>query len=141
MKMIIANNKHSEEIKKFINVILTDIFKVEARGLEDLDNIEKNFSIFYLLIEKDEIIGTIGLKDEGDARLVRMYINKEIRGKGYGKKMVDKIIRYCKGKHTRIFLTTYDKMNSEGFYNKVGFNTFKKEKENGITKIWMERKL
>jgi putative acetyltransferase len=141
MKITKAKVKDTEEIKDFIKINLEEIFNSKAVGLEDLDNIKKNFDIFLIARENEKIIGTIGVKNEGDARISRMYINKEFRGKGIGKKLFDRIIKYCSKKYKRIFLTTYDVMNSEGFYKKMGFNIFKIKKEIKINKIWMEKKL
>jgi N-acetylglutamate synthase-like GNAT family acetyltransferase len=141
MRITKAKAKDTQEIKDFVKMNLEEVFNSKAVGLEDLDNIKKNFDIFLIARDDEKIIGTIGVKNEGDARISRMYIHKEFRGKSIGKSLINEALKYCKGKFKRIFLTTYDKMNSEGFYNKMGFKTFKIKKEIKINKIWMDMEL
>ena len=122
------NERDRKKIKQFISNILEDIFDSPAKGLEDLENIKKNFKLFLVAKQSLEIVGTISIKEEnGNARISRMYVKKEMRGKGIGKELMSKILDYCKGKYNRIFLTTYEQMKSEGFYKKIGFKTVKKE--------------
>ncbi|MEM4181841.1 MAG: GNAT family N-acetyltransferase [Candidatus Pacearchaeota archaeon] len=122
-----------EKIKNFIKEVLLEIFN-SASNLKDLDNIKKEYEKFLVIEEESEIIGTLGIKKEGDdARFSRIYIKKEKRGKGLGKKLIEKAIFLCKNKYKRIFLTTYPQMNSENFYKKIGFKEFKRDE-----RIWME---
>ncbi|MEM4605478.1 MAG: GNAT family N-acetyltransferase [Candidatus Pacearchaeota archaeon] len=51
-----------------------------------------------VLEEKGEIIGTLGIKNEGDTRFSRIYIKKERRGEGLGKRLIEKAISLCKNK-------------------------------------------
>jgi len=97
--------------------------------------IDENFELFLVAKENDKIIGTIGVKKENDcARISRMYVNKIERGKGIGESLIKKALLYCKRKFNRVFLTTYEQMNSVGFYEKMCFKAFKKEGD----VIWME---
>lgn len=136
MKIRKANNKDKEKIKELIKEVLEEIFKSKAKGLEDLDNIEDNFESFWVVEDKGEIIGTLGLKNEGDVRISRMYIKQTERGKGVGSKLIKKALDYCNNRFKRIFLTTYPQMNSKGFYEKIGFKEFKQDEQ-----IWMEKML
>ncbi len=85
--------------------------------------------------QNGKVIGTIGLKKEGKRfRITRMYVDKAFRGKGVGKRLVNKLFEYCKqNKINNLFLTTYTKMNSVGFYERMGFKIV--EKKGDI--IWM----
>lgn len=141
MKIRIATNKDKDRIKEFVGKNLREIFNSEARGLEDLDDIKTNFEVFFIAEENGVLVGTAGIKNEKDAKISRMYIDRTLRGKGYGKKLINKIINYCDGKYKRIFLTTYDIMNSEEFYRKMGFISYKRKKEIKVNKIWMEMNL
>ena len=135
MKIRIAKRQDIKKIKKFVSSILEEIFSSPAKNLEDLDNIEKNFELFLVAEEDEEIIGTIGLKNERDARISRMYVKKSKRGKDIGKQLLMELFDYCKGRFNRIFLTTYPQMESMGFYKKFGFKKFKQDE-----RIWMETK-
>lgn len=134
MRIKKAANKDRVKIKRFVERILLKIFNSPAKNLEDLNDIEKNFEIFWVVEKDGKIIGTLGIKNEGGARVSRMYIQKSERGKGIGTQLMNKAFDYCKDKFSRIFLTTYPQMNSEEFYKKMGFKVFKKNEQ-----IWMEK--
>ena len=138
--MLIRKYKKEDyvQIKELISDVLKEIFSVAASDLEDIENIPVNFELFLVAIDKEKIVGTIGLKnEEGIARISRMYIHKYFRKKGLGKKLIEKIIVYCKNhKFQKIILTTYPQMNSKGFYEKMGFMVFKRDE-----RIWMKRNL
>lgn len=104
--------------------------------LDDLVNIDDSFELFLVAKSDSEIVGTAGVKNQGDARLVRVYLRGDHRGNGLGSRLVQEILKYCEGKYKRIFLTTPPEMNAEGFYRKLGFETFRVDE-----KIWMEKNL
>ncbi len=135
MRIRKASEKDKPEIIKLVKEVLKEIFG-KAENLQDLENIRKNFELFLVAEEKGKIIGTLGIKNEGDARISRMYVKKNKRGKGVGKKLMKKAIDFCKNKFNRIFLTTYKKMNSKDFYKKQGFKEYKQDE-----RIWMEKKI
>lgn len=117
------------EIKKFVSNILKEIFNSPAKGLEDLDNIDKNFIKFWVEKQNGKLIGTIGLKKERERfRIARIYVDKAFRDEGIGTKLMNKLLKYCRqNKITDFFLTTYKQMNSIGFYEKMGFRIIKEE--------------
>ena len=132
MKIRNYKEEDREKVKKLVKEVLIEIFN-SVSNLEDLNNIKKEYEKFFVVEENGEIIGTLGIKNEGDARISRMYVKKEKRGKGIGKKLMEKAIKYCKKKFQRIFLTTYPQMNSKDFYRKIGFKEYKRDE-----RIWME---
>ncbi len=126
MKIRPYRKEDCHNIKKFISEILQNIFKSPAKALEDLDNIKKNFDKFWIATEDNKIIGTIGIKNEqGKARISRMYISKDYRRKGLGKKLMSLALNYCKNNYKEVFLSTYKQMNSVDFYKKMGFSITK----------------
>jgi GNAT superfamily N-acetyltransferase len=58
-----------------------------------------------------------------------MYIYKEYRGKGIGRKLFEKAFTFCKNnKYNRIMLCTYPQMKEAiKFYKKNGFREFKRK--------------
>jgi len=130
------NEEDRAQVKQLIFEILTEIFKSNVYGLEDLNDIAHNFELFLVVEEDGKIIATGAVKNENnEARISRMYVAKEFRGKGIGKKVLTRLLKYCKPKFSRIFLTTYPQMKATGFYEKMGFKIFKIEQ-----RIWMEMK-
>jgi len=132
MKIREYKKEDREKVKKLVKEVLTEIFN-SASNLEDLNNIKKEYEKFFVVEENGKIIGTLGIKNEGDARISRMYVKKEKREKGIGKKLMEKAIKYCKKNFKRIFLTTYAQMDSKRFYEKIGFREYKRD-----GRIWME---
>jgi GNAT superfamily N-acetyltransferase len=120
------------EVKNLVTGALTEIFG-SAEGLSDLDNIKKEFEVFFVAEENGRIVGTIGIKNEGDARISRMYVRKSERGKGIGNSLFEHALKYCRKKFKRIFLSTYPQMKAERFYEKCGFRKYKQDE-----RIWME---
>jgi N-acetylglutamate synthase-like GNAT family acetyltransferase len=135
--MIIREYKIEEKdkIKDFIIGVIKEIYNSqEVFGIDDLENIEKEYEIFLVVERNGEIVGTAGIKNEGDARLKRMYVKKDEIGKGIGEELIKKSIEHCKGKFNRIFLTTHEQIGSVDFYKKMGFEVFKVDE-----KIWLEK--
>lgn len=134
-----VENDNSGEIKLFISNILLEIFKMPARGLEDLEDIKNNFLVFYAAYIDGKLIGTCGLKiEDGKGRVSRMYVEKEMRGKGLGKKLLNKVKDFARNNGIlELFLTTYIQMGSVNFYESQGFSVYKTEND----KLWMKNKL
>lgn len=135
MKIRGALKKDYSKIREFVFFNISEIFGKNVTGYKDLNNIRKNFKLFLVAEEDGEIIGTIGVKlKEGQPKIARMYVKASERGRGLGKKLMLRALRFCRGKFDRVYLTTYKKMNVTKFYEKFGFKVFKRDK-----RIWMEK--
>jgi N-acetylglutamate synthase-like GNAT family acetyltransferase len=141
MKIRLYKKEDKNQVINLISVSLEEIFHEKASNLEDLEDIKNNFIKLWILEENNKIIGTVGIKNQNaQIRISRLYLKKSERGKGLGKMLMNKALSYCKKqKLKKIFLTTYEKMNSQGFYENIGFKVFKIEKDTG--RIWMEKTL
>jgi putative acetyltransferase len=128
-----ATNSDIDSIK---NVVFTALIEhgliPEEYGKDKyLNDIEKNYlnanGYFGVLIEKDtnEIVGTIGLIpiDNTTCELQKMYLAKKVRGKGFGKLMMDTAIHMAKELHyKRIVLETVSQLKDAiALYKKYGF--------------------
>jgi GNAT superfamily N-acetyltransferase len=130
MKILHYKKGDNEKIKQFVSKNIEEIFHSPASGLDDLNSINNNFELFLVARDNKKIVGTIGVKKEDNcARISRMYVDKSHKGKGIGKILIEKALDYCKGRFNMAFLTTYEQMGSVGFYEKMGFKIFKKEKD------------
>jgi predicted GNAT family N-acyltransferase len=135
MKIRKALKRDYPKIREFVFFNISEIFGKNVTGYKDLNNIKKNFILFLVAEDKGEIVGTIGIKlKNGEPKIARMYIKKSERGKGLGKKLMRKALKFGKGKFERVYLTTYKKMNVTKFYENFGFKVFKRDK-----RIWMEK--
>lgn len=135
--MIKIRNYSDEDQEQVVNLITKSLWvvtEVDPAELEDLDDVKKNFEKFFVAEEDGIIIGTLGIKDERDALISQMYVAAEEKGRGIGTKLMEKAIDYCKThKYKRMFLSTHKELESIGFYEKFGFNVYRKD-----NLIWME---
>ena len=138
IKISKPNDNETLKIKEFVSKNLQKIFNAPAQGIEDLDNISDNFEKFFIAKQDGKLIGTIGLKKEGERyRIAKMYVDKSQRGKGIGMQLMDKLLEYCKNNDIKdLFLTTYKQMNSVGFYKKMGFEIIKTKND----EVFMRKK-
>ena len=119
-----------EQIKKLTVTVITEFFNSKP-NVDDLDNIDGNYEIFYVAEINGKIIGTAAVMkiNKKVARLRNMHIYQKYRDKGYGKKLLEKTLNFCK-KHAykEIILSTYPKLTKgTAFYKNQGFVEFKRE--------------
>jgi GNAT superfamily N-acetyltransferase len=103
-----------EGINDYYKIDLSAEMGISVRNYveENIENLVPNSpsqGIFYLLKQAGVIIGMGGLRKvrENIGEIKRMYIREEYRGKGYGRALLDKLIKKAKdfGYH-KIFLDT-----------------------------------
>jgi putative acetyltransferase len=108
--MIIREIKPKDNL--FIEVIMTDCFKefglpTVGSSLEDHDvkhmfeGFQGERAVYYVIENQGKILGGGGIKQLKGAKqdiceLQKMYFHPDARGKGYGKKMLDKCILAAK---------------------------------------------
>jgi putative acetyltransferase len=103
----------------------------------DIDEIEKAYTeqegAFLIAKEKRRIIGTIGVfRINNDfVQLRRWYLHPEFRGKGIGRKLLEKTIAFCRkqGYIGIITISEVELNRALKVYTKAGFKVFKKTKE------------
>lgn len=128
----IANNNDCEQIKSLVYNVLGEYNLVpEPLGTDsDLNDVEQHYfkcgGIFEVLIdENDEIYGTVGLfpVDEKTIELRKMYFKKELRGLGFGKITLKRMILSAKSMgYSQIYLETASVLKEAiGLYEKFGF--------------------
>ena len=125
------------EDKDQIAKVLLDFYNMNDvdEAIQSFNNeLDKDFH--YIVVEEDgKIIGLVtwlmhGLPKHGLFELDRICILSEARGKGVGRKLVDKLIDNAskwydkKGEKIRkLYLLTHeDNKNAHSFYEKVGFS-------------------
>jgi ribosomal protein S18 acetylase RimI-like enzyme len=130
MHITAYSDKYKEQTIKLIFDILENEFGRHSKsGRPDLFNIPKVYQTgsgnFWLAIEKEKVVGTIGLHYHGDGRgyLERFYVAKELRRKGVGSKLFLTLLKFAKkSKYKKIYLSTWDGTPAaNNFYIKNGF--------------------
>ena len=130
MHIITYSDKYKEQTIKLIFDILENEFGRHSKsGRPDLFNIPKVYQTgkgnFWLAIEKENVVGAIGLRYHGDGRgyLERFYVAKGLRRQGLGSKLFSALLRFAKkNKYKKIYLATWDATTAaNNFYIKNGF--------------------
>lgn len=96
-------------------------------SLESLQNQMENGHIFLLAKEKNEFVGyasyEINNGNSNKAKLHKLYVLPEIQGKGFGKLLVEYIVKQvANSKNTALFLNVNKKNKAKFFYEKQGFS-------------------
>lgn len=143
-------------IRKYTGADQKDARSVVLRGYEDfgfryisqydfdLDDINKYYiesgGIFYVLEIDDKIVGTIAVIKKGStAELKRWYVDKIFQGKGYGSKLLDKAMLFCKiNRINKIEFETNKKfLKAHSLYKKRGFKVVSEDDRS----FYMEKEL
>jgi N-acetylglutamate synthase-like GNAT family acetyltransferase len=110
---------------------------------EELNSFPKKYAepdgSFIIAKENENIIGCVGLRklDNKTCEMKRLFVNDNYKGKGIGKKLVEKVIAEAKIKnYGKMRLDTLDIMESAlGIYYKSGFYEIKPYYNNPSTGV------
>lgn len=129
-----ASNADSETIKTLIFGVLREYgLEPDPHGTDaDLADIEANYlkrgGLFEILEDENgKLLGTVGLYplDAETVELRKMYFAPHLRGKGWGKKVLQNVIeRARESGFKRIYLETNSVLKEAvGLYQKFGFES------------------
>lgn len=100
-------------------------YEFERYSIETIKSSLTNDNYYNILIEVDEkIIGYLSaIKVVDECELLKIVIDKNYRGNGYGKLLISSLKEYCKSNHiTKIFLEVReDNFTARALYEKCGF--------------------
>ena len=107
LKIRRINQEDNSAVKSLVSSIMRHEF-VESAQSYTTDDLEDTFAHYngtneaFYVAEKPEgcIVGTVGIKCDSPktALLRRLFLDKELRGKGYGSKLVQCALEFCKKK-------------------------------------------
>ena len=131
-----ATNTDVERVRPLIYGVLGEYGLVPEPGTTDADieDIEKNYllrgGVFELLEDaKGNLLGTAGLYpmdpvEDGTVELRKMYFLPELRGQGWGKKTLTRMIDHARELgFKRIYLETASQLKEAiGLYKSFGFS-------------------
>ncbi|MDD5676764.1 MAG: GNAT family N-acetyltransferase [Kiritimatiellae bacterium] len=100
-------SRDTPQVKQLIRGILDKEFASvhQAYAGPDLDDPASYYGgrkdIFLVAEQDGAIIGTVAIKEDSPdtALLRRIFLNKEFRGRGYGKKLMQKALEFCFEQH------------------------------------------
>ena len=127
-----ATNADSEKVQRLVFAVLREYGLTPEPEATDADlfDIEKSYisagGLFEILEDSDgNILGTVGLfpVDAETVELRKMYFDKSLRGRGFGKKTLERMIEQSRTmKFKRIYLETASILKSAvALYEKRGF--------------------
>ena len=113
--------------KEQLNYMLDNFYSVD-----NLSNQMDSGQVFELLLEDKNVIGYLGYefncKETGLLKIHKIYLLPETQGKGFGKFMIDEIIRIAKTNNQKgVFLNVNKYNKAKFFYEKLGFVISKEE--------------
>lgn len=130
IQIILYDNNYKDQTINFILSILEDELgfnNIERPDLYTIPQIYQQNSKgnFWLAILNNEIVGTIAIQDYGNGRgfLKRMYVKKELRNKGIGQDLLNRLLEFSKNHeyHTIYTSTVGEFFSAINFYKRNGF--------------------
>lgn len=117
--MVTIRKFHTEDgeaVRSLVTSIMSEEFpqSQDAYPSQDLKEIERIYGgrgeAFFVAVNDDHVIGTVGVKQEDDriALLRRIFVHPSYRNQRIGEKLIDYAIHFCKenGYHEVIFKTS-----------------------------------
>jgi putative acetyltransferase len=87
-------------------------------------------SYYYVALQDDQVVGGCGIfptdnLPDGTCELVKLYVNKEARGTGLGKQLMEQSISWAKANgYTQVYLESMPELaKAVSIYEKVGFKS------------------
>jgi predicted GNAT family N-acyltransferase len=118
----IKNNKELYECFKIRTVVFVEEQKVPA--VEEIDEFEDE-STHYVLIIDNKIVGTARTRIiDNYGKIQRVAILKEYRGKGFGKLLMEKIIKNLSKNKSLKYIKLGAQCYAQKFYEKLGFKAY-----------------
>ena len=132
------NPKYSEDFKNLNLEWIKEFFKIEEEDLTSLNNpslyfLDQGGEIFFALID-DKVIGTAAMahKSMGLFELAKMAVNREYRGHGIGRLLLNNCLKFAKEKKAKeVFLITNDSLKPAlNLYRSCGFELNEQNDDN-----------
>lgn len=101
-------------------------------SIENLENQMDKGQVFELLFEDSNVVGFVAYElncnETGLLKIHKIYLLPETQGKGFGKFMIDEVIKIAKSNQQKgVFLNVNKYNNAQFFYEKLGFTITKDE--------------
>ena len=101
-------------------------------SIENLENQMDKGQVFELLFEDSNVVGFVAYElncnETGLLKIHKIYLLPETQGKGFGKFMIDEVIKIAKSNQQKgVFLNVNKYNKAQFFYQKLGFIITKEE--------------
>ena len=110
-----------------LNYMLDNFYSIES-----LESQMDKGQVFELLFEDSNVVGFVAYElncnETGLLKIHKIYLLPETQGKGFGKFMIDEVIKIAKSNQQKgVFLNVNKYNNAQFFYQKLGFIITKEE--------------
>ena len=143
MEIRLYRKQDAQGVKNLILGILAEEYPFDRSAYSDSDINDisgvygSNQDAFFVLDDEQTVIGTVGVKHEGDDSVLlrRLYLDKRYRQKGYGSRLINTAIDFCKKKKYKymIFRATGRMTDAINLCKKRGFETTEELDMGGFT--------
>lgn len=101
-------------------------------SIDNLENQMNNGQVFELFFEDNKVVGFVAYEfncnETGLLKIHKIYLLPETQGKGFGKLMIDEIVKFAKNDYQKgVFLNVNKYNKAQFFYQKLGFLIAKEE--------------
>ena len=133
-----------QQVFSFTDTCFTELGKrFEPDGRHSFYNyIEDYFEVFYCLVSDEQVIGTVALKKLNDdtAELKALYLDKSYRGQGFGKRLIDIVIKEAemRGFKSIVLDSMKQYKDARRLYEKCGFSDFERYNDNPYADVFMK---
>ena len=142
------------QIEPYTNVLRKSVFDFTERCFSELgkrfepegrhvfyNDIENEFIVFYCLISDGTVAGTVALKkiDDMTAELKSLYLDKDLRGQGWGSKLMQYAINFANdsGYKTIVLDSMSQYKEALKLYERFGFKSFERYNDNQYADVFM----
>ncbi len=139
MELIEFQSRYFESLLSLIEDTLQGEFNFnitpsKAGNIDDVHDIQKaylsNGGGFWIIIENDEVIGSIGLEKTSGSRgcIKRFYVRDSYRRKGLGERLLNMVLDFARAEGIQeVYASTLKNMDAAiSFYEKNGFSRIDK---------------
>lgn len=106
------------------------------------NDIPEEFKLFLCLAEENNVKGSVAIKeiDPDTAELKALYLSEDLRGQGWGYKLLDQAVRSARGNgYKRIILDSMKKYeDARRLYDRYGFKEISRYNDNMYADVFME---
>ena len=142
-----------EEVKQIIFAVCSEIFQVPEEvirnyDMSDIDDVRSHYldnkGTFLVLVDDDKVVGSGGIRRLNDdiCELKRMWLLKDYRGQGFGKKMAQMLLYFAKkAGYKKVRLDCRDEQKQAqavNLYKQLGFYVIERYNDS-ICTVFMEK--
>ena len=143
-QLVIYSKNLKESVFEFTDRCFREIGKdFEPGGRHAFYNdIGKEFDRFWCLLDDKDVVGTVAIKriDDATAEMKALYLSSELRGRGFGYKLLDTAVCYAKDRgYKRVVLDSMSAYKDAlKLYEKYGFTRTARYNDNKFADVFME---